>query len=101
MEIKHRAFTAAFATALMTLGASAAWAHAELKQASPAVDSTVPAAPTEVTLNFSERLESAFSAVIVRSAVGKRVDKADGHIDKADRNVIRASLQPLSPRRSA
>jgi methionine-rich copper-binding protein CopC len=77
-------------------GASAAWAHAELKQASPAVDSTVSAAPTEITLNFSERLEPAFTAVIVRDAVGKRVDKADGHIDRANRTVLRALLQPLS-----
>jgi methionine-rich copper-binding protein CopC len=88
---------AAASISLVLAGAGAASAHAELKQASPAVDSTVAAAPTEVTLNFSERLEPAFSAVIVRNAVGKRVDKADGHIDKADRSVIRTSLQPLSP----
>jgi methionine-rich copper-binding protein CopC len=96
MKIKHHALTAMLATVLMML-ASAAWAHAELKQATPAVDGTVQAAPPEVTLKFSERLESAFSAVIVRDAVGKRVDKADGHIDRADRTVMRASLQPLSP----
>jgi methionine-rich copper-binding protein CopC len=97
MKIKHHALTAMLATASMMLGASAAWAHADLKQATPAVDGTVQGAPAEVTLKFSERLESAFSAVIVRDAVGKRVDKADGHIDRADRTVMRASLQPLSP----
>jgi methionine-rich copper-binding protein CopC len=96
MKIKRHALIAMLATASMMLGASAAWAHAELKQATPAVDGTVQAAPAEVTLKFSERLESAFSAVIVRDAVGKRVDKADG-IDRGDRTVIRASLQPLSP----
>ena len=97
MKIKHHALTAMLATASMMLAASAAWAHAELKQATPAVDGTVQEAPAEVTLKFSERLESAFSAVIVRDAVGKRVDKADGRIDRADRTVMRASLQPLSP----
>ena len=97
MKIKHHALTAMLATASMMLGASAAWAHAELKQATPTVDGTVQAAPAEVTLKFSERLESAFSAVVVRDAVGKRVDKSDGHIDRADRTVMRTSLQPLSP----
>jgi methionine-rich copper-binding protein CopC len=85
-------------TFLISAGANAAWAHAELKQATPAADGTVQAAPTEVTLKFSERLENAFSTIIVRDAVGKRVDKANGQIDKADRTVIRTSLQPsLSP----
>ena len=96
MQVKHHVFAVAASTLLIAAGASTAWAHAELKQASPAVDSTVSAAPTEITLNFSERLEPAFTAVIVRDAVGKRVDKADGHIDRANRTVLRASLQSLS-----
>jgi len=97
MKIKHHALIATLATASIMLGAGAAWAHAELKQASPGVDGTVKAAPTEVTLKFSERLEPAFTAVIVRDAAGKRVDKADGKIDRSDRTVMRASLQPLLP----
>jgi methionine-rich copper-binding protein CopC len=97
MQISRRIAAFAASAVLTMAGASAAWAHAELKQASPAVASTVAAAPTEITLNFSERLEPAFTAVIVRDAVGKRVDKADGHIDKADRTVVHASLPALSP----
>src|SRR5215831_17683367 len=98
MQIKRRIFTFAASAALIMGGAGAAWAHAELKQATPAVDGAVQTAPTEITLKFSERLEPAFTAVIVRNAVGKRVDKADGQIDKADRTVLRTSLQPsLSP----
>jgi methionine-rich copper-binding protein CopC len=98
MQVKHHVFAVAASTLLIAAGVSAAWAHAELKQASPAVDGTMQTAPTEVTLKFSERLEPAFTAVIVRNAVGKRVDKADGQIDKADRTVLRTSLQPsLSP----
>jgi methionine-rich copper-binding protein CopC len=97
MQISHRILTLAASAVLTIAGASAVWAHAELKQATPAVDGTVQAAPAEVTLKFSERLESAFSTIIVRDAVGKRVDKASGQIDKADRTVMRASLQPLSP----
>jgi len=90
-------FTAGASAALIVAGASTAWAHAELKQATPAVDGKVQTAPTEVTLKFSERLEPAFTALIVRNAVGKRVDKSNGQIDKADRTVMRSSLEPLSP----
>ena len=93
----RRTLNAVASAFLIIGGGNSAWAHAELKQATPAVDGTVQPAPTEVTLKFSERLESAFSAVVVRDAVGKRVDKSDGHIDRADRTVMRASLQPLSP----
>ena len=89
-------FTAAASAALIVAGASSAWAHAELKQATPAVDGKVQTAPTEVTLKFSERLEPAFTAVIVRDAVGKRVNRANVQIDKADRTVRRTSLEPLS-----
>ena len=71
MPNKSHTLTAMLAIGLMTFGAGAAWAHAELKQASPAVDGTVQTAPTEVMLKFSERLEPAFTAVIVRNAVGQ------------------------------
>jgi methionine-rich copper-binding protein CopC len=57
----------------------------------------VAAAPSEVTLNFSEKLEASFSTVIVRDAVGKRMNKADSQVDKADRTIMRVSLDPLTP----
>ena len=34
---------------------------------------------------------------MVRTAVGKRIDKADAKVDQKDRTVIRASLQSLTP----
>ena len=49
--------------------------------ATPEVGGTVPSSPAEVLVNFSEPLEAAFSTLIVRDAVGKRVDKADAHLD--------------------
>ena len=44
------------------LGASAAFAHAHLKSASPAEDSTVTA-PKDLRLTFSEGVEATFSKV--------------------------------------
>src|SRR5258708_31334699 len=78
-------------------GAGAAFAHAQLKTATPAAGGAVPTPPSEVTLNFSEKLEAAFSTVIVRDAVGKRVNKADAQLDKSDRTIMRVGLDPLTP----
>jgi methionine-rich copper-binding protein CopC len=95
---KHHAGFVLVASAVLALsGAGAAFAHAQLKTATPAVNGAVAAAPSEVTLNFSEKLESAFSTVIVRDAVGKRVDKADAQVDKGDRTIMRVALDPLTP----
>jgi methionine-rich copper-binding protein CopC len=54
--------------------ATAAGAHARLDHAVPAVGSTVAAAPSQVTLYFSESLEPKFSSGEVRNAAGARVD---------------------------
>jgi methionine-rich copper-binding protein CopC len=97
MAIHRNIICVMLSCAVTLLGATVASAHAELKQAEPAVDGTVAAAPTDVTLHFSERLEPALSTIVVRTAVGKRVDKADAKVDQKDRTVIRASLQSLTP----
>ena len=95
----HRAIAACFvaAAALSLTGTGTALAHAQLSRATPAVGGAVDAAPTEVALNFSEKLENAFSTVIVRDAMGKRVDKGDARVDKADRTVMRVPLESLTP----
>jgi hypothetical protein len=95
---KHRIGFVLIASAALALsGAGAAFAHAQLKTASPAVNGAVTAPPSEVTLNFSEKLEAAFSTVIVRDAVGKRVNKADAQVDKTDRTIMRVAVDPLTP----
>ena len=94
----HRAALLLIASAVLALsGAGAAFAHAQLKAAMPAAGGAVAEAPSEVTLNFSEKLEAAFSTVIVRDAVGKRMNKADSQLDKADRTIRRVGLDPLTP----
>jgi methionine-rich copper-binding protein CopC len=94
----HRAVFVALASAVLALsGSGAAFAHAQLSKAMPAAGGAVPMPPSEVTLNFTEKLEATFSTVIVRDAVGKRVNKADAQVDKADRTVMRVGLDPLMP----
>jgi copper resistance protein C len=94
----QRAIAGIVAIAALPLwGGGAALAHAQLTRATPAVASSVDTAPTEIALDFSEKLENTFSTVIVRDAMGKRVDKGEARVDKADRTVMRVSVDPLMP----
>jgi methionine-rich copper-binding protein CopC len=76
-------------------GIVSAFAHATVVNATPSVGGSVSAPPAEVTINFSEKLETTFSAIVVRDAVGKRVDKNDAHVDGGNRAIMRVSLPPL------
>jgi methionine-rich copper-binding protein CopC len=60
--------------AALATTSSEALAHAMLAHAEPAVGSVVKAAPPEVRLAFSERVERDLSAIEVRDASGRRVD---------------------------
>jgi methionine-rich copper-binding protein CopC len=72
---------------------TAAEAHAMLDHASPAVGSTVPVSPGQVTLYFTEQLEPKFSGAEVHSAGGGRVD----HGASVSGNVVRLSVGGLAP----
>jgi len=74
----------------------AAFAHAQLVHADPPAGAVVASSPNQIMLNFSEKLEPAFSSIVVRNAVGKRVDNDDSYIDKYNASM-RISLQPLAP----
>ncbi len=94
----HRVIVAAVvAFVASAFSCGAALAHAQLTQATPAVASEVKTAPTEVSLNFSEKLENTYSTVIVRDAMGKRVDKGDAHVDKTDRTLMKVPVDGLVP----
>jgi len=72
---------------------TAAEAHAMLDHASPAVGSTVPVSPGQVTLYFTEQLEPKFSGAEVHSAGGGRVDRGTS----VSGNVMRLSIGSLGP----
>jgi methionine-rich copper-binding protein CopC len=64
-----------FRFALLVLLATppSAWAHAFLIKASPPVGSQIPAAPAELTLRFTESVESVFCAVELLGPTGAAV----------------------------
>jgi methionine-rich copper-binding protein CopC len=71
-----------------------AQAHAFLDHASPLVGSTVPTAPHEVSLTFTQSLEAAFSSVEVTDSGGGRVDEGKAQISG---NTMRIGLKALGP----
>ena len=97
MSHQRRAIVLATAAVMVLGGPVAALAHAHLVRAVPAAGGTVSTAPNEVTLRFNERLERAFSSVVVRDAAGKQVNKGDAAVDRNDRTIMRVMLQPLEP----
>jgi methionine-rich copper-binding protein CopC len=74
------------------LAANAAQAHAMLDHASPAVGSTVAIAPPELTLSFTQNLESAFSTVTVTGPNGARIDRGKPQVSG---NTMRIGLKPV------
>ena len=83
-----------FVILLALLMPAAASAHAMLEHASPAVGSTVGAAPKEIVLSFTEKLEPKFSSIDVRNASGASVNSGRTN---ASGTEMRVGLKPLQP----
>jgi len=81
-------------TALISLTPLAASAHALLDHAEPRVGNTVPAAPREVRLWFTQKLEQAFSTVEVTDGSGQRVDTGKPRVNG---NELAVSVRALAP----
>jgi copper(I)-binding protein len=88
--------TLALAVPLLLFPA-AAFAHAHLKTAEPAVDGTVATPPTQVAIDFTEGVEPKFSTIEVQDSMGMRVDKADPHTAPTDARRLIVNLAALPP----
>lgn len=71
-----------------------AFAHAALRQATPAAGSTIDTAPHEVTLSFSDKLEPAFSSIEITGPGGARADEGKAQISG---NTMRVGLKAAGP----
>ena len=80
----------------IALAPVAARAHAFLDHSSPLVGSTVPAAPHEVVLTFTQNLEAAFSTAQVTDSSGARVDQGKAQVSGSTMTVGLKSLGPGS-----
>ena len=79
---------------LVPLAPVAACAHAFLDHASPLVGSTVPAAPHEVVMTFTQNLEAAFSTAQVTDSGGARVDQGKAQVSG---NTMTVGLKAIGP----
>jgi methionine-rich copper-binding protein CopC len=86
--------TFAMAALLAVMTGTAARAHAFLDHTEPRVGSTVPTAPRELVLFYSQNLEPAFSSVEVSDANGARVDLGKPRISAG---TMRVGLKQLPP----
>jgi methionine-rich copper-binding protein CopC len=89
-----RTLTLTVSLLLAALGISGAHAHAFLDHANPRVGSTVPTAPHELTLWFTQNLEAAFSTVHVTGPNGAPVEQGKPQITA---NTIRVAITPAGP----
>jgi copper resistance protein C len=89
-----RILTFVTSTLLILMAGTAAESHAFLDHAEPRVGSTVPTAPRELVLSYTQNLEPAFSSVEVSDANGARVDLGK---PKIGASTMRVGLKPLSP----
>ena len=92
-----RLFTMTLAVLALLAGGDAASPHALLRRAQPAVGATVPAAPEELLLVFSEAVEPRFSGVSVTDRQGERVDTGTIRTDPKDATHLLVGVRKLAP----
>ena len=70
-------------------------AHAYVDTSAPADRSTLPQAPKEARIRFTETVELAFSTITVRAGSGKTV--STGVVRQPGPNTLTVDLEPLEP----
>jgi copper transport protein len=93
----HLAVLAAAALAVVAGLVPAAYAHPITIDSSPKSFSSVPSAPAQVTVSFTEPIELSYSTITVLAPDGSRVDSNDKHLVNGDTASIGVSLKPNLP----
>jgi methionine-rich copper-binding protein CopC len=86
-----------FVLVLSLVASSAAFAHAYVKTAIPAKNSTVGSPPSEIVIDFTEGIEPKYSSIEVHDSTGARVDTGDVHGIKGNNKRLIVGLKPLTP----
>jgi copper resistance protein C len=90
-----RIIAAVFLLATVLSGPAAVRAHAFLDHSDPAVGSTVPTAPAELHIWFTQELEPAFSSVQVTDKSGAVVNDGPSAVDPNNKQEMDIKLKPL------
>ncbi|MCX5065836.1 copper resistance protein CopC [Micromonospora lupini] len=71
----------------LLIPASPAWAHNTLRSAAPVQESTLSRAPTEIVLEFVERLDPPFTTIVLTDAAKRKIPTGDPVVDGAKGSV--------------
>lgn len=93
ISFSARAFLAAAAFAL----AQSAFAHAHPKQEMPGAGATVGVDQKQVSVEFDDALEPAFSSLQVADSAGKSVTSGKSSVDASDKKRMAVGLEALNP----
>jgi methionine-rich copper-binding protein CopC len=85
--MNRRSIVKIAAALAFVFAAPAAFAHAQLEKATPAVGGTV-SSPAEIRLKFSEGVEPRFSGVALTAEGGAPVPLGKPSVDPADNSVL-------------
>jgi hypothetical protein len=99
-HFSRSALRALMSGALALVMTSTAFAHAHLETSEPAANAEV-AAPSEVTIRFTEPLEPAFSKIVVTDAGSKTTLATASQVDGQDARVMHLPLPQLAAGRYA
>ena len=86
--VQKSAFSILFAASTLA-GYTSAWAHATLQSATPTKDAEVTMAPKDISLQFNENLEPAFSNAKVVDSTGKEVSTEKATLDASNPSVMK------------
>ncbi|MBM7075458.1 copper resistance CopC family protein [Micromonospora humida] len=75
------------AVVALLIPVSPAWAHNTLRSAAPAQESTLSSAPTEIVLEFVERLDPTFTTIVLTDAAKRKVPTGDPVVGGAKGSV--------------
>jgi methionine-rich copper-binding protein CopC len=95
------ASTAAMAATLAAflagvLASPLALAHAALKSSQPAANAVLEQAPRDIQLTFNEKVESAFSSIVLQDAGGKDVAAGKAQVDAGNPLLMKLDLPALA-----
>ncbi|WP_406045875.1 copper resistance protein CopC [Micromonospora sp. NBC_00898] len=77
----------------LLISATPAWAHNSLRAATPAQDARLTAPPTEITLEFVQRLDPTFTTIVLTDPARRKVPTGAPAVDGVNGAV--AIAQPL------
>jgi methionine-rich copper-binding protein CopC len=70
-------------------------AHATLKNSQPIANAVLEKAPPDIQLTFNEKVEAAFSSIVVQDGGGKDIEAGKAQVDAANPVLLKLDLPAL------